>query len=275
MAGKTTTRRKRKTTATRRKRATTRTKKGSNKIINFFVPMFFICFILFCLGFLMFTGYRTVAASAFFDIEDVETIGVKHISSNKVERIVKSYTVKTGVWNADLEAIKSDISKFKFAKNVSVSRVLPDSIQVVIDERVPKAVVNLDGKYYWVDEDAVILSVVSGEEKELPFVMYGWNEGRTENAVKSNKKRVELYMQLQEEWTEFDLASRVAAVNLSDMNDPQAIVTDSGEQVTISLGKEEHKKRLQKALEVVAGKGDKIETVITSGVNPIIGYRNS
>lgn len=105
--------------------------------------------------------------------------------------------------------------------------------------------------------------------------MFGWNEDRTESAVLSNKKRVELYLKLQEEWTEFDLAGRVAAVNLSDINDPQAIVTDSGEKVLISLGKEEHKKRLQKGLEVVAGKGNKIETVITSGVNPIIGYRNS
>ncbi len=275
MARKTTTRRKTGTTAARRKRTTTRTKKGSNKTVNFFVPMVFICCILFCLGFLMFMGYRTAAASSFFDIEKVETKGVEHISSDKIERIVKSHALKTGVWNADLEAVKSDIKDFKYAKNVSVSRVLPNSIQVVVDERIPKAVVHIEGKNYWVDEDAMILNRVSGEEKKLPFVMFGWNEGRTESAVLSNKKRVELYLKLQEEWTEFDLAGRVAAVNLSDINDPQAIVTDSGEKVLISLGKEEHKKRLQKGLEVVAGKGNKIETVITSGVNPIIGYRNS
>ncbi len=274
MARRKTTKRKTGTTATRRKRAT-RTKKGSSKIVDFFVPMFFIFCILFCLGFLMFVGYRTAAASTFFDIEKVETKGIEHISREKIERIVKSHTVKTGVWNADLEAIKSDVNKFRYAKNVSVSRVLPDSIQVVVDERIPKAVVRLDGKDYWVDEDAVVLNRVTGEEKDIPFVMFGWDKENTARAGENNKKRIELYLNLREEWTEFDLAGRVAAVNLSDLNDPQAIVIDSGETVTISLGKEEHKKRLQKALEVVAGKGTKIESVITSGVNPVIGYRDS
>ncbi|MGI8545543.1 MAG: cell division protein FtsQ/DivIB [Aridibacter sp.] len=277
MAGKTTTRRKTGTTAARRRSSSsnTRSKKGSSKVVDFFVPMFFIFCILFCLGFLMFMGYRTAAASSFFDIEKVETKGAENISPKKIEKIVKSHTAKTGVWNADLEAIKSDVNEFKYAKNVSVSRVLPNSIQVVVDERIPKAIVRLDGKNVWVDEDAVILNRVSGEEKNIPFMMFGWDEDNTAKARENNKKRVKLYLTLQEEWQEFDLVSRVAAVNLSDLNDPQAIVTDSGERVTISLGNEEHKKRLQKALEVVAGKGTKIESVITSGVNPIIGYRNS
>jgi cell division septal protein FtsQ len=220
-------------------------------------------------------GYRTAAASSFFDIEKVETKGAEHISPKKIEKIVKSQTVKTGVWNADLDAIKSEINEFRYAKNVSVSRVLPNSIQVVVDERVPQAIIRLNGKDFWVDEDAVILDRVSGEERDTPFVMFGWDERNTAKARENNKKRVELYLNLQEEWQEFDLVSRVAAVNLSDLNDPQAIVTDSGEKITISLGKEEHKKRLQTALKAVAGKGAKIESVITSGVNPVIGYRDS
>lgn len=273
MAGKIT-RRKTATNAARSRKAT-RNKKGSAKIVNFFVPLFFIFCILFCLGFLMFMGYRTATASSFFDIEKVETEGAKNISQKKIEKIVKSHTVKTGVWNADLEAVKDDIKRFKYAKNVSVSRVLPNSIQVVVDERIPKAIVRLNGKDYWADEDAVVLNRVSGKEKNLPFVMFGWDENVTEKAREKNKKRVELYLTLQKEWKQFDLASRVAAVNLSDLDDPQAIVTDSGESVTISLGKEDYKKRLQKALEVVAGRGNRIESVITSGVNPIIGYRSS
>lgn len=259
----------------RRRRASAKTKKGTGGIANFFVPVFFIFCILFCLGFLTFMGYRTAAASSFFDIEKVEVRGNKNIDGEEIERIVRSHTAKTGVWNADLEAIKKDLKKFRYAKNISVSRILPDSIQVVVDERVPRAVVRLDGGKFWVDEDARVLSPVSDTERNLPFAMLGWSREKTEKAAEDNKNRVELYLKLRADWTEFDLASRVSAVNLSDPSDPQAIVTDSGRDVVISLGRSDYKKNLQKALEVIAGRGDKIETVITSGANPIVGYRES
>jgi cell division septal protein FtsQ len=276
--------RKRRTTATK-KRTTTRTparrrrtstaKKSSSGIVNFFVPMFFIFCILFCLGFLLFMGYRTATASAFFDIEKVELEGVENLPTEKLKNIVKTHTVKTGVWNADLDAIKADIKRFKYAKEISVSRVLPDSIKIIVDERKPVAIVRLDGKDYWADEDALILDRVSAEEKRPAFLMTGWDEADTDKAQENNKKRIQLYQELLREWKDYSLAERVIAVNLSDLKDPQAIVADSGQKITISLGRENYKKRLQKALEVIAGKGKRIESVITSGVNPIIGYRDS
>ncbi len=266
---------KRKTGTTARKRRTTRSKKSSSKIANFFVPMFFIFCILFCLGLLMFMGYRTATASSFFDIETVELKGVENIPQEKIEAIVKTLTVKTGVWNADLDAIKKEVKKFKYAKDVSVSRVLPDSIQVIVDERDPKAVVRLDGKDYWVDEEATILGRVNSEDKRPSFTMFGWNDEDTEKAKENNKKRIQLYLELKKEWQEYDLADRVVAVNLADLKDPEAVVVDSGENVTISLGKEKFKKRLQEGLEVIAGKGNRVQGAIMSGVNPIIVYRDS
>jgi hypothetical protein len=76
------------------------------------------------------------------------------------------------------------------------------------------------------------------------------------------------------EWQDFELARRVSSVNLADLQDPQAIVQDSGESVTVSLGKENFAKRLQKALEVVANKGTQIEAIISNGQNVIVKYRS-
>jgi len=255
-------------------RRSTRRAKGKNRLANFFVPLFFMFCILFCLGFLTLVGYRTATASSFFDLQAVAIRGVSRASRSEIEKIVKTNSVRTGVWNADLGLMKKEIEGLKFVKTVSVSRVLPNKFRVIINERIPKATVRLDGKDFWVDEDARILSRVSNKKKGSDFIMFGWDRSKTEGAFESNKKRVNLYSSLKKEWKEFNLSSRVKAVDLSDLKDPKAIVADSGEIVTIYLGKKDFGKSLKWGLENIAGRGKEVESIIVGGQRPILGFRN-
>ena len=248
---------------------------NARQIINFLVPAFFILCIVFCLGFLVFMGYRTVTASAFFDVKTVDVRGVARAPRDEIERIVRSQAERNGVWNANLEVIRNDIEKLPFVKSVAVSRVLPDGIQVRVDERIPKAVVRLNAGDFWVDGEAVVLSAVGKNEQRPAFVLRGWDESKTERAVRDNQERVRFYQKMLTEWQDLGIAGRVIVVNLSDLQDPQAIVQDSGANVSIHLGKEDYGKRLQKALEVINGKGDKIESLISHGANVVAKYRNS
>ncbi len=280
MARRKTTRRKTGTTAakTRRKRTTTaaaasRRKKSPSKIVNFFVPMFFIFCILFCLGFLLFMGYQTVTASSFFDMEEVELQGVQNIKEDRIKQIVKSHTTQTGVWNADIEAIKKDVENFKYAKEVSVSRVLPDTVRVVVNERKPVAIVRIDGNDFWSDEEGLILDKASGKSGQRPpFVMFGWDQGDSERAKELNKKRVALYLQLIDDWKSFDLASRVKAIDLSDLRQPRAIIGNSADPVEIRIEGESYAKALQKGIETVANSDDCVPAyIITDGSRTIKG----
>jgi hypothetical protein len=250
---------------------------NSRQVMNFLVPLFFILCIVFCLGFLGFMGYRTVTASSFFNIDAkaIDIRGASRASRDEMERIVRSQAGRSGVWNADLEAIRIEIEKLAYVKSAAVSRVLPNGIQVRVDERIPKAVVRLSTGDFWVDEQAVVLSEVGKNENRPAFVLRGWDESKTEKGNKDNQERVRLYQKLQNEWRDLGIASRVQALNLSDLQDPHAIVEDSGATVSIYLGKEDYGKRLQKGLEVIAGKGDRIESLISHGSNVVAKYRNS
>ena len=273
---------KKRTTAARTRRskpaARTRKKKGTGKVVNFFVPLFLMACIVFCLGLLFSAGFSSAASSDFFSVRNVTTVGTNRVSDRQVEQIVRAEAYKTGVWKADLEKLRGEIEKLKFVKHASVTRVLPDSVQVTITERVPAATARIGDRDYLVDDEARVLTEVTpGMKGPLPpFVMLGWDGDATQSAKASNRKRVELYLRLVSEWRKYDLVTRVKAVDLSDLNDPQAKVVDSGEVVTISLGKEDYAKGLQKGLETIAGKGERIKYVIDPGDdNPIIGYRNS
>ena len=91
---------------------------------SFLVPLVFIVGILFCLGFLMFMGYRTVTASAFFDVKKIDIRGVNRVSKEEIEKIVSQRSEKSGVWNANLTAIKDDVEKLMQVKSAVVARVL-------------------------------------------------------------------------------------------------------------------------------------------------------
>jgi cell division septal protein FtsQ len=267
-----------KTTSAKRRSARNvprKTAKNNGRFANIFVPLFFIFCILFCLGFLGFMGYRTVTASEFFDVKKIDVRGAARSSKDDIEKIVGSETEKSGVWNADLNEIKSRVERLAYVKSAAVSRVLPDGVRVNVVERVPKAVARIDGGDFWVDDEAVILSLVGKNEERPAFFLRGWDQSKAENAQKDNQARVKMYQKMLEDWREFDLAKRVKELDLDDLQDPKAIVEDSGMTVSIDLGKENYAKRLQKGLEIVAGRGKEIESVNLSGNREILGFRTN
>ena len=275
---------KRKTTATRRqttkspktrRKTNVRTRKNASSVTNFFVPLFFIICIVFCLGFLFFMGYRTVTASAFFSVKAIEVGGVNRASKDDIEKVVRLETERNGVWNADLNEIKQTVEQLSFVKNASISRILPDGIKVNITERVPRAVVRIEGGDFWADEDAVVFSAVEKNEARPPFVLQGWDREKSEKAIKDNRERVRVYLKMLDEWREFELARRVTAVDLSDLKEPQAMVEDSGATVKIALGRENFVKRLQSGLKAIAGKGNEYEAVSLNGQNLILSPRKN
>jgi len=256
-----------------KKRGAASRKKGSAKLMNFFVPLFFVIAILFCLSFLTFMGYRTVTASAFFDVKSIDIRGINRLPKADIEKIVSRQAEKSGVWNADLKQIREDIEKLTLVRSAVVSRILPDGLRVNITERVARAVVRIGGGDYWADEDAVIIGAVQRNDERPPFYMQGWDENKSDRAIKDNRERVKVYLKMLDEWRNFELAKRVNTVDLSDLQEPQATVQDSGEMVTIILPRDNLGKRLQTGLERIAGRGKEVKSIDLSNQKEVLGFR--
>ncbi len=218
-------------------------------------------------------GYRTVTASAFFDVKTVDVRGAARIQKDDIVKIVSRATEKSGVWNADLAQIKSEVEKLTLVKSAVVSRVLPDGLRVSLNERPARAVVHLNGGDFWADDEAVIIGAVKKDETRPPFNLTGWDESKNEKATKDNQERVKVYLKMLDDWQSFDLAKRVVTVDLKDLQEPQAIVQDSGEQVAIILPRENYGKRLQSGIERIAGKGKEVKSIDVSGTQPALGFR--
>ena len=224
-----------------------------------------------CLVGLITLGYRTVAASEFFAVKNIDVTGASRASTDDIKRIVSGQAEKTGVWNSDLADLRQKIEKLPFVKNVAVSRVLPNGMKVVITERVPIGVVRVNSGNFLVDADGEMLAPPKDEDSSL-ITINGWDESKTERATRDNAARIKLFQKMIDDWGEFGLARRVKDVNLADLQEPQATVEDSGSRISITLARDSLSKSLRSALEAIAGKGERVRSVNAAGVYPVLEY---
>ncbi len=242
---------------------------------TFMLPLFLTFCILICLTAIGFLGYQTVTASDFFNVSKIDVRGTERSSAADIRRIVEMQTEKTGVWNADLPGLKEKLEKVQFVRAAAVSRVLPDGIRIQVFEKVPQAIVRTSEGNMLIDSDGSVIAPAKEKEAALPFMMTGWNEQKSEAAGKENVERVKMYQKMLSEWKEFNLSSRVLAVDLSDIREPRAVIEDSGTQVSIALGREKFGEYLKRGINAIVGKGETFEAVNLVGTNMILAPRKT
>ncbi|MCW5959372.1 MAG: FtsQ-type POTRA domain-containing protein [Pyrinomonadaceae bacterium] len=256
--------RKRPAAAKRRVSGPKRTGK-SGAALKVLLPLIFMVGITVGLGFLILMGYRTATASSFFDAKSIVVEGVERGKRSDIENIVNRHSAKSGVWNLDLAETRRDIEELTLVKSAVVSRILPDGIRVNVIERQPVALVELSQGELWVDEEAVVLNRYEPGTDRPPFSLKGWDESKTLNSIEENRSRVKMFTEMLQEWRDFDLVKRVKSVEIRDLRDAKAVIIDSGEPVTISLGDKNFGKGLRDALKAVANKGREIKSYDVQG----------
>jgi cell division septal protein FtsQ len=244
---------------------------GPNRFARYFLPGLLSIGILAAIVTLAVIGYQTVTASNFFEVKTVDISGADRASAEDIRRIVTSDTQKTGSWNADLAELRQKIEKLPFVKFAAVSRVLPNGLKVVINERVPIAVVKVSTGNFLIDADGEMLAPPKSDDSSM-MVITGWDEAKTEKAQKDNLTRIKMFQKMVADWGEFGLAKRVKVIDLADLQEPKATVVDSGRDIPITLSRDDYAKSLRSAIEAIAGKGEKVRSVNAGGVYPIIDY---
>jgi cell division protein FtsQ len=234
------------------------------------VPLAICGLIVVCLAVIIGLTYSTVTASEFFHLRAVDVRGSDRSSRSDIEKIVRANADRTGVWNADLLEMNQKIEKVTFVKTASVTRDLPSGITVKLNERIPVAIVRIGGDDFLADAEGQILAPVEKKEKELPFALLGWDEAKSEKAGKENLERLKMYQKMISDWRDYDLVSRVRAVDLADLREPKAVLEDSGLPVTIMLGRENFGQQLASGIKAIVGKGNMFEGVNLVGQNMVL-----
>ncbi|MHB8417406.1 MAG: cell division protein FtsQ/DivIB [Myxococcales bacterium] len=112
---------------------------------------------------------RWATTSRTFALDRIEVHGNRRLAAEAV-RAASGLALGQNVFRADLDAARSQLEQIPWVRRARVTRLLPRTVQLSIEEREPVAQVAL-GTLYLVDEEGELFKRVSpGDGVDLPIV---------------------------------------------------------------------------------------------------------
>ena len=206
---------------------------------------------------LMIVGYKALANSRLFEVRAVEVSNASPSVSQDVEQIVRRAVGQTRLLNVDLNSVRQKVEQLPRVSRATVSRVLPDSIHVRVEERRPTVLVRRDsGALVWFDAEAVEMGEFSeikfGDGQEIPPIAKGFSEDlRSQAATSENRERIALYKQIEREFSEapnpvWNLIDEIDLTFTKDVN-----LRIANPAVTVHIGSKDFRNRFETALQIL------------------------
>lgn len=102
-------------------------------------------------------GATQLLRSGVFKVKSVDIAGNKYVSPVKIVETC-GVNENTNLLRVPTGKLQAKIEKDPWVKSVVVKRSLPSTLKIVVDERVPRALISHTGKFYLVDEEMFIIA---------------------------------------------------------------------------------------------------------------------
>lgn len=126
------------------------------------------------------SGVEGIAVAAGFGVKRITLEGQQHATDAEITAALDAGP-STMMLAFDTDAAKARLEQVSWIRHAQVMRLLPSTLQVVVEERVPFAIWQIDGRTFVVDADGVVLAPAVREAyADLPLVV---GEGAGKNAA--------------------------------------------------------------------------------------------
>jgi cell division protein FtsQ len=127
--------------------------------------------------------YHLSSGFRLFALQQIDVRGTELLSQEEVESTVRDL-LQEGVLRADLAQIRNTLRRQELVEDVEVTRLLPDTIRLVVRERKPVALARrADGSIVCVDQHGVLFGRASlYKDRPLPPLITGLREPGWETA---------------------------------------------------------------------------------------------
>ena len=153
--------------------------------------------------------------------------------------------LRRDVFSVPLRKREAVLELQPWVKHATVMRVLPSTILVAIEERVPVAFVRIGRQIELVDKEGVILNMspatMAARHYSFPVVT-GLDPKGTPD---SRAARMHLFMQFSAALAAGEVNAQLSEVNLGDLDDVQAIVPAQGTDLLLHFGNTDFLERYQ------------------------------
>lgn len=137
-------------------------------------------------------GLHFVLHIDYFTIDGITVAGNKAISD---EEITKLSEIKVGdnIFDAHPVFAQRRIKKNLYIEDVDVKRLLPNMIEIVVDERSGKAQLAMDKKFVIVDEEGRVLEIAKEEQKVTSIADVEVKKAKADKELEVDEKDEDVY----------------------------------------------------------------------------------
>ncbi len=185
---------------------------------------------------LLITTFLACLMTPMCDIKEVKIVGNQCISSETIISL-SGISVGFNLFKTNLTKAKLNIIRNSYIKNVEIKRRLPNKVIINIEERVPAAYIQFMGTYICIDDNIVVLEIISSEEQliKLPtFVGLKFNQFELGQEINlDDKLKLNLVRLFIKEIINNNLIERISKVDFNDIDNININIRDN---LTVSLG---------------------------------------
>jgi len=189
--------------------------------------------------------FETVRKTSFFSIKTITVGGNNRLSAGEAVTLVESLHGQN-IFLADLEDARHHLRAVGWIEDVTLRRILPSTIEIMVDEREPVGLGRFGAVLYLIDSEGLIIDEFAPRFSGLDLpIIDGLSVGRNDGDRDTDKRRAALVTHLLSDIGRHAprFSDQLSQVDVADPHD--AVVLLSGDPVFIHLGEEQFAERLQ------------------------------
>lgn len=179
--------------------------------------------------------FRYAYTSESFSLHSVKISGCKYADSRSLEKIIRKEFPRNTL-QIDMRKLRDRLARETWIQNADVRRILPSTLAIAVYERIPKAILELQGQMILADGSGILLDKNDPKYGKLDLPVFRGFLGDTPAEYRQNQEgnsaRIQLGLQLLSELDSADpmYARNISEVDLSDGDNLKIfLVNDSAE----------------------------------------------
>jgi cell division septal protein FtsQ len=180
--------------------------------------------------------FRYAYTSDRFSLQNVKISGCKYADSKALERIIQKEFPRNTL-QIDLRKLRDRLALEAWIRNVDVRRILPSELAIDIYERIPKAILELQGQMMLADGEGILLDKNDAKYGKLDLPVFRGFLGDTPDEyrqnLEENSSRIQRGLQLLSELDSADplYVSNISEVDLSDADNLKILLVNDTAEV--------------------------------------------
>lgn len=206
-----------------------------------------------------FSVYRYAYSTGLLNLQTINVEGCRHSDAGKIESIVrKEYQVN--VLRIDLRQLRARLEQEPWIRRVEVRRVLPSTLKIYVQERVPAVIGEISGNLVLLDDEGYLLDHYDPAYGKMDTPVFTGLRGDDAESYRvlqaDNSARVRIGLQVLAELASGsqDFTRSLSEIDLSDTSNIKVLRVDDTAEVI--LGDRDFLRRFQTFMSVLTAYQD-------------------